>query len=384
MQRLVRVLLLLSVFLLPCVPAAAASTGRAQTLRFRAPVPVAGDVSVVAFELRIGGEGRHHRKQRLSLHLVNHRQAGVFAFARLRPERGHPGRFLGVVEVFHALGVTTAALPSGLQALTRPPLFASAHAAGGSYDEFSVRAENEHLVKEVIKANIVSLAEEHGLAPDDFCNPSSLETYLLGNDLVEAAYVQAGLVKALPTNTSIRDLLSDAEFELCEEVEEERGSDRIIVQERRGTEVLRAYLGRVPVRPTPPTPYRVGFTGSWAMDGAGEVKLTGMLTGVWVGPLAHGSDSTNPVDAIKVVLPPAGSTPRQVTNYICPTQLPTATITTTRSANDTLACGGGSLPLGQQFSLNVQTSPAPSSAMGGQLLVRQDGAYLAPFSFGGP
>jgi hypothetical protein len=47
-------------------------------------------------------------------------------------------------------------------------------------------------------------------------------------------------------------------------------------------------------------------------------------------------------------------------------------------------CSGGSLSINQQFTLNVQSSPLPSSGMGGQLLAHQDGAYLAPFSFGGP
>jgi hypothetical protein len=42
------------------------------------------------------------------------------------------------------------------------------------------------------------------------------------------------------------------------------------------------------------------------------------------------------------------------------------------------------VPIGQQCSLNVQSSPLPSSGMGGQLLVHQDGAYLAPFSISGP
>jgi hypothetical protein len=384
MPRLTRVLLSVSAVLLIVAPVAHARATRLQTLRFRVPVPVARDVSVLAFELRIGGEGKHHRKQRLTLHLVNHREPGVFALARLRPERGHPGRFLGVVEVFHRGSTTTAALPSGLGALSRASPFAPAHAAAGFYDEFSVRAENERLIKEVIKANIVDLAEEHELGPDEFCNPLSPDTYLLGGELVEAAYVQAGLVKALPTNTTVRQLLHDAEFELCEEVEEELGTDRIAVQERSGIEVLRGYLGRTGGKPTPPTAYKVGFTGAWAFEGTVEVKLVGMLTGAWAGPLSRAADSTNPVDAIKVVLPPAGSTPRQVTNYICPSQLPTAAITTTTNANDTLACSGGSLALNQQFSLNVQSAPPPSSGMGGQLLAHQDGAYLAPFSFGGP
>ena len=134
----------------------------------------------------------------------------------------------------------------------------------------------------------------------------------------------------------------------------------------------------------PITMYHVGFTGQWAFVDPAEVTLSAMLTGAWAHGAAHTADSTNPVDAIKVVVPPAGSTPRAVTNYICPSQLPTPAITTTNHANDTLMCSGGSLPIDQQFMLNVQTSPPPGSGMGGQLLAHQDGAYLPPFSFGGP
>jgi hypothetical protein len=69
-----------------------------------------------------------------------------------------------------------------------------------------------------------------------------------------------------------------------------------------------------------------------------------MLSGASLGySLAHSADSANPVDAIKVVLAPAGTTPGK-----------------------------------------VQSSPVPTAGMGGQLLVDQDGAYLAPFSLGGP
>jgi hypothetical protein len=387
MTRLTRLLLTIGAAALTWAPVAHAAVKPAQALRLRVAVPAAGDLSVMSFEVSIGGEGKRHRKQVVSLRLVNHKEAGVFGLARLEPERGHPGRFLGVVEVFHRKKANAAALASGSPARWKDSPFPSAHAAGGAFDEFVIRARNEHLIKKAIKDNIIELAENQKLGPDDFCDPLSMRTYVLGENLIGAAVILAGPVTGLPTNTSKSQLADDAVRELCDRVEDtgelESGDDE---EEEGGLEaLLDAFLGRAVVGQMPLPTYHVGFTGSWAFEGANEVKLTGMLIGSsYRGPLSHAADSTNPVDAIKVVLPPAGSTPRQVTNYICPSQLPTAAITTTGNANDTLMCSGGSLPLNQQFTLNVQSNPAPSSGMGGQLLAHQDGAYLAPLSFGGP
>jgi hypothetical protein len=369
------------------LPVAHAGAAGMQTVKLRAPVPAAGDLTVLSFEMSIGGEGKAHRKQAVLLRLINHRQAGVFALARLRPVPGHPGRFLGVLEVFHRRGATAAALPSDLAALSRAAPFAGAHAAMGSVDEFWVRARNERLIKHVLKTNIVALSIQHKLGPYEFCSKHPEETYILGNAIIGAAYLLSGPLTGLPTNTTPSQLADDAVYELCDEVEdyEEEDYEEDDEEESGGILILSRYVGfREPQR-MPTTGYRVLFSGSWRFEGSNEVKMIGILSGAsYPHPLAHSADSTNPVDAIKVVLPPAGTTPRQVTNYICPTQLPTAAITTTSNANDTLTCSGGSLPIGQQFSLNVQTSPLPSSGMGGQLIVHQDGAYLAPFSITGP
>jgi hypothetical protein len=382
MTWLTRLLIVLGVVVLIVAPAAHARAKSPSTLSIRAHVPAAGDLSVVAFELSIGGEGKHHRKQRVSLELRNHREHGVFAVARLRPEPHHPGRFLGVLEVFHRVTAATAASRSGSAALSPgSPLARAGMGFGG--DEFLVRAKNERIIKEVIKNNIVALSNRHGLGSDDFCDPLSKDTYLLGNAIIGAAYVLAGPLTGLPTGTTPSQLADDAVYELCDEVEdyEESGYESDDEEEYGGIASLLGYLGS---RGMPLPMYRVGFSGQWAFVDPTEVRLVAMLTGAYVGLLAHPADSTNPVDAIKVVLPPAGSTPRAVTNYICPSQLPTAAITTTSHANDTLMCSGGSLPINQQFTLNVQSSPPPSSGMGGQLLAHQDGAYLAPFSFAGP
>ena len=381
--RIRRLLLSLGMCLLilPCV--ADARSAPIQTLKLRAPVPAAGDMSILSFELSIGGEGKRHHRQVVSLRLINHKQTGVFALARLLPVAHHPGRFLGVLEVFHRASASKANLASA--AIAPAPALSPVARSAGAADEFVVRARNEHVIVKLLKANIVALAEAHHLSEDDFCSPLSLETYLRGNAVVGGAFILAGPLTGLPTNLPIEQLGEDAIEELCDGVEDDEEGEFLTDDETESPalQALIHYLrGRMT---TPPSVYHLLFSGSWAFEGSNEVKLTGMLHGASFGyPLARSADSTNPVDAIKVVLPPAGSTPRKVTNYICPAQLPSAAIATTTAASDTLMCSGGSLALGQQFSLNVQSSPAPSVGMGGQLVVHQDGAYLAPFSISGP
>jgi hypothetical protein len=379
--RGLRLLFAMSAVLL-LIPCAAHARSATQTLRLRAPVPAAGDVTILSFELSIGGEGKHHRRQVVSMRLVNHKQAGVFALARLRPVPHHPGRFLGVLEIFHRAGAHKAGLDwTAIASATGP-----ATVARTAVDEFIVRAGNEHVIRKVLKANIIALAEAHHLGPDDFCSPS-LETYMRAAEVIGGAFILAGPVAALPTNTSLTSLGEDAIEELCDGEEDYEEGDFLTDDEEEfaGLEALAHYLGRLVMVVPPTTIYHVLFSGSWSFEGSNEVKLGGMLYGAsYSSPLAHSADSTNPVDAIKVVLPPAGTTARAVTNYICPTQLPGATITTTSHPNDTLMCSGGSLAIGQQFTLNVQTLPVPASGMGGQLIVRQDGAYLSPFPISGP
>jgi hypothetical protein len=236
----------------------------------------------------------------------------------------------------------------------------------------------------ITRASSRRLATQHRLGPYEFCSAPSERTYILGNAIIGAAYLLAGPLTELPANTTPSQLADDAVYELCDEVEDDEEGDYEEDDEPEfgGIQVLSSYLGAGEAQRMPT--YRVLFSGAWHFEGPNEVKLTGVLSGIYTRPLAHSADSTNPVDAVKVVLPPAGTTPRKVTNYICPTQLPSAAITTTSSAQDTLTCSGGSLPLGQQFSLNVQSSPLPAGGMGGQLVVHQDGAYLAPFAITGP
>jgi hypothetical protein len=275
-----------------------------------------------------------------------------------------------------------------LIALSQAPPLARAHAAT-PFDEFVVRAINEHVIKQRIKDNIEEIAEKHELGFDEFCDPINREEYLLGNAVIGTAYIEAGSVLDLPTNTSANQLASDAVEELCDDVEDYETGEYLSGEEDEqypGIKILSAYLGVKPSAPsTPSSGYRLEFKGSWAFasGSTNEVQLVGAFTGTYLGTGPPPSAWT-PLSAIKVVLPAMGTTPRAVTNYICPSQLPTAAIITTTKANDTLVCSGGSLAINQTFSLNVQSSPVPSSGMGGILFAEQNGSWQTPFTLSGP
>lgn len=94
--------------------------------------------------------------------------------------------------------------------------------------------------------------------------------------------------------------------------------------------------------------------------------------------------SGTPISALRFAVPPAGNDPRRVTNFICPTSLPSAHVETTTTDNDTLVCDGGSLPVGQAFQLHVQTQPPPTAGMGGQVYAVRAGTTQGPFAATGP
>ncbi len=373
MARLIRVLLAAAVVTLIVAPAAQAHTSPPQTVTIRTSVPAPGDFSIVTFEMRIGGEGSHHHKQPVQLELRNHHETGVFALARLRPEPHHPGRFLGILEIVHRATAKASAHslePSG-QALAQT-------SGGYSGDEFVVRAVGEHVIKETIKDNIEALAEKYELGPDEFCDPEYEEEYELGNWIIDQAVIAAGAVFDLPAHTSIRDLANDAVDELCHKI-------YAGVPSYAGVLAFMRYLGRtVPTSPTLPS-YPIGFSGQWTLVEPNEVRLTGSFTWSVSNPAL---DTTYPVTAIKIVVPPSssslGTMPRAVTNFICPPELPTGAIATTEYPDDTLTCGGGTLPINNSFMANLQSSPAPNSSMGGKIFAQQNGAWLPAHTIGGP
>lgn len=134
--------------------------------------------------------------------------------------------------------------------------------------------------------------------------------------------------------------------------------------------------------PPPPDPILGGFF-DWDFVSAFEIALKDARFQTTT-PGTSQSAVTDPITAVKVVLPPADGTPRAITNMLCPAQLPMAQLLTTTNPNDTLVCSGGSLPVGTPFNLNVQTSPAPTAAMGGQMFGYQEGTFKGPFAITGP
>lgn len=119
----------------------------------------------------------------------------------------------------------------------------------------------------------------------------------------------------------------------------------------------------------------------WSIFGPpnlGELMGTGIFSDNPV-PARVPAGAASALDAVRVVL-----ADRQVTNFLCPSQLPVGAISTTATTNDTLTCSGGTLPLDQKFQLNVRMSPGPTTGMGGKLFGRQDGVFKGPFQISGP
>jgi len=114
--------------------------------------------------------------------------------------------------------------------------------------------------------------------------------------------------------------------------------------------------------PPPPTTTGAGF--AWSRFAAKEVAGSGKFTG-----------PQRTFTSVRVVVPDQFT----ITNHLCPTQLPNAVI-----SGNTITCGGGSLPTGQLFNLNLETSPPPPVNMGGQLFGNTGDQGFGPFTITGP
>ncbi len=112
----------------------------------------------------------------------------------------------------------------------------------------------------------------------------------------------------------------------------------------------------------------LGATFAWHTFSPNEVAGTGSFTG----PPGN-------LTAIRVIVPDAGSTDRRITNFLCPSQLPRPIV-----SGDTITCGGGTLAVGQPFTVNLQTFPVPNPGMGGQLFAELNGSFEGPFQITGP
>jgi len=148
------------------------------------------------------------------------------------------------------------------------------------------------------------------------------------------------------------------------------------------------HLRTRPARSTPPAALPViGATATWSYYSSAEIALHVMFTleeHIKLPALAMIAEATGGVSEVKVVVPAGSSGPRQIVNKLCPTALPIATVSATSTPNDTLSCSGGSVGLGQAFTLNVETYPAPTAGMGGQLYGTVNGSPAGPFTITGP
>jgi hypothetical protein len=138
--------------------------------------------------------------------------------------------------------------------------------------------------------------------------------------------------------------------------------------------------------PLPPTD-RLGAKFVWTLYDSNEVAGSGMFTnsnsgsGRSIGRTTSGrfTGRARTITAVRVVVPPSGSTQRRITNFLCPRQLPAAAVN-----DNTIVCSGGTLATGETFTLNLQTSPVPTPGMGGQLFGQVDGVFAGPFAITGP
>ena len=277
-----------------------------------------------------------------------------------------------------------------VRALPRAPRAAKrANAAGEVNDGIEEMTDDEAEEIEVglVAADaLLTILAVNAIDPDDL-DCDELED--LGDDL-EAALRRA---RALDQD------LGDFEDALAEELPDAEGRDRALIQEAlsqiRGTRALLA--GAIEVMsdlledvddiiedecgPPPQVVFVLEAFVQFTLFGPGEVRASDAY---FMRRQISPAQTTSPITAIRVVLPPDGSTNRQVTNYLCPNQLPTAAVETTNAPNDTLACSGGSLALEERFSMNIRMNPPPTAGMGGQLFGQQDGSFKGPFAISGP
>jgi hypothetical protein len=232
----------------------------------------------------------------------------------------------------------------------------------------------------------VTILAASAIDPDDLdCD----ELRDLGDDLEEA----------IDRARDLDEDLGEAEDALSDELPNAMGRERALIREAlsqiRTTrdllggaiEVMSDLLHEVDgiiedeCAPTPRDVYVLVAIMAFIHFGPGEVKANDAY---FERRLMQSAQTTSPITAIRVVLPPDGSTNRQVTNYLCPNQLPVAAVETTNAPNDTLVCSGGSLALGERFSMNIRMNPPPTNGMGGQLFGQQDGSFKGPFGITGP
>ena len=268
-------------------------------------------------------------------------------------------------------------------ALPRAPKAArGARAAQADGVEELTDGEVEEITLETIQADAAEiLTLSRNTDPEDFeCD--ELEDML--DDLEDA----------LDALEDYRELLTEAEQALEQELSrtmdpEDRAVLQAALREVRVTQVLVGFAGAVTdeladdveeilaeeCRFTSPS--LAGFM-AWNAFGPDEV----MASGAYFDAPAGASQS--PITEVRVIVPDSGATNREITNQLCPSQLPGTEVIDPAGPRSGLRCHGGSLALRERFNMNVRTSPNPSPGMGGQLWAVQDGTLKGPFPITGP
>jgi hypothetical protein len=277
-----------------------------------------------------------------------------------------------------------------VRALPRAPRAAKrANAAGEVNDGIEEMSDAE---AEEIDVGLVALDAFVAILVADAIDPDDL-------DCDELLDLRDDLRVSIARARDLDEDLANAEDALAEELPNARGGKRALIQEAllqiRTTrdlldgaiEVMSDLLDEVAdiideeCGPPPEAVFVLEAIVRYTLFGPGEVRASDAY---FMRRQVTPAQTTSPITAIRVVLPPDGSTNRQVTNFLCPTQLPNGAIETTNSLYDTLACSGGSLALEERFSMNIRMNPPPTTGMGGQIFGQQDGSFKGPFAITGP
>jgi hypothetical protein len=277
-----------------------------------------------------------------------------------------------------------------VRAIPRAPRAAKrANAAGEVNDgvEEMTDAEAEEIDVDLVAVDaFITILIANAIEPDDL-------------DCDELLDLRDDLRAAIARAREVDEDLAGVEEALAEELPNARGGKRALIQEAllqvRTTrdlldgaiEVMADLLDDVAdiidedCGPPPEAVFILEAIVRYTLFGPGEVRASDAY---FMRRQVTPAQTTSPITAIRVVVPPDGSTPRQVTNYLCPSQLPVAAVESTNNPNDTLACSGGSLALEERFEFNIRMNPPPTTGMGGQIFGQQDGSFKGPFAIAGP
>jgi hypothetical protein len=276
-----------------------------------------------------------------------------------------------------------------VRALPRAPRAAKRALAAGAepsdgVEEMTDDEVEEITVGEIAADAIAALLIASSIDPDDL-NCGQLAE--LGNDLEDAldrahAYADALTEAESELEAEIANTEGERQMQLREQLRQVQVTHVLVIAAGITVDALLSQVDAILEDDCGPPPMTFRGFMRWQMFGPGELVAPDAYFSLhWAQP---SQASSSPITAFKIVLPPDGSTNRQVTNYLCPSKLPNGAIETTNASNDTLVCSGGSVALDERFRVNVRMSPGPTTEMGGQLFGQQDGSFSGPFAITGP